>query len=387
MRASTRRGVNIEVAPDPRDEEAKSAFEALPEDGKKGVTYKVAERILPQLLRNMGVEGRIEYTIGGFAGGTAPSIIVHFDEATPYSAVKEFAVASGALLRQQAAISYDESSTGGNQTTFVAVRPNRELSYEEQQALFKEIYDRYPAAEGFTGRDGVMVFGNFGETPDAAFHAGIDKALSEISHSAEFSTDLRRFESDWHEPLNLEDTRYGQSDQSQNRGAVARGQGFFDALQAEADRLTRDAIAAAGRGAGYSGARARGSRAGDEGGADRLRAPSYGTRQSGGTSLTAFHYSKAQRSSLAGRVPGAASRHPPSKLIRPPGTLARRPRPSNRRTHLLQPGGQVGHRGACRRQGCNQILVPCFRHLDDVAPATGLLPGPCRGVDTHQVAA
>lgn len=308
VRASTRRGVNIEVAPDPRDEVAKSAFEALSEDGKKGVTYKVAERILPQLLRNMGVEGRIEYTIGGFAGGTAPSIIVHFDEATPYSAVKEFAVASGALLRQQAAISYDESSTGGNQTTFVAVRPNRELSYEEQQALFKEIYDRYSAAEGFTGRDGVMVFGNFGETPDAAFHAGIDKALSEISHSAEFSTDLRRFESDWHEPLNLEDTRYGQSDQSQNRGAVARGQGFFDALQAEADRLTRDAIAAAGRGAGHSGARAGGSRAGDEGRADRLRAPSYGTRQSGGTSLTAFHYSKAQRSSLAGRLYGTGMR-------------------------------------------------------------------------------
>lgn len=326
MRASTRRGVNIEVAPDPRDEEAKSAFEALPEDGKKDVTYKVAERILPQLLRNMGVEGRIEYTIGGFAGGTAPSIIVHFDEATPYSAVKEFAVASGALLRQQAAISYDESSTGGNQTTFVAVRPNRELSYEEQQALFKEIYDRYPAAEGFTGRDGVMVFGNFGETPDAAFHAGIDKALSEISHSAEFSTDLRRFESDWHEPLNLEDTRYGQSDQSQNRGAVARGQGFFDALQAEADRLTRDAIAAAGRGAGYSGARARGSRAGDEGGADlagsrdaeagtgvpRQRssgsAPEYGQPRGSAVSVPGFHYSKAQRPSLAGRLYGTGMR-------------------------------------------------------------------------------
>lgn len=327
MRASTRRGVNIEVAPDPRDEVAKGAFEALPEDGKRGVTYKVAERILPQLLKNMGVEGRIEYTIGGFAGGTAPSIIVHFDETTPYSAVKEFAVTSGALLRQQAAISYDESSTGGNQTTFVYVTPNRELSYEEQQALFKEIYDRYPAAEGFTGRDGMLVFGNFGDTPDADFKAGIKQALAGVTQVAEFEVSQARFESDWHEPLNLEGTRYGQSERgTARRAADLRGQGFFDTLQAEADRLTRDAIAAAGRGAGHPGARAGGSRAGDEGGADltgsrdaeagtgvpRQRSPGstpeYGQPRDGAVSLTGFHYSKAQRPGLAGRLYGTGMR-------------------------------------------------------------------------------
>ena len=248
VKASRNRGVNIEVAPDPRDAAAKAAFEAMSEQDKKTVTYSVAQRILPKLLADMGLQGEIEYTIGGFAGGTAPSIIVHFPDSADYNDVKEFAIVSGTLLRQQAAISYDENNqTDGNQTTFVYVEPSRPLSYEDQQALFAKMHAQYPAAQGFTGRNNLLVFGNFGSLDDTEFHNGIKAALAGIN-DVDYTaiTRTKRFLSDWHEPLTFEGTRYESDNAAARRPDDNGGQGFIDALQSESDAAVRTGIAAPG---------------------------------------------------------------------------------------------------------------------------------------------
>lgn len=291
-KSNTGRGVNIEVAPDPRDTAAKEAFEKLSEANKKAVTYAVAEKVIPKLLSDMGLKGTLEYTIGGFEGGTAPSIIVHFDNATPYAQVREFAISSGALLRQQAAISYDENdTTSEGQTTFVYVEPSRVLSYEEQQHLFKEINGNYPAAKGFTGRNGLLVFGNFDSLNDDEFHNGIDKAVSEIESEVKFNTRMKRFLSDWHEPLNVEDTRYGTSNQTTARRPDDHGrQGFYHALQSESDQLVRSETAryspARSDGAGSGGVREGNARTG------------YGSSQEGSVQVEGLHFSQEKRDSL-----------------------------------------------------------------------------------------
>jgi hypothetical protein len=294
VKKSTARGVNIEVAPDPRDVAAKAAFEKLSEPNKKAVTYAVAQKVIPKLLSDMGIKGQIEYTIGGFEGGTAPAIIVHFEDSVPYAQVREFAIASGALLRQQASISYDENdTTSEGQTTFVYVEPSRTLSYEEQQALFKDIHARYPDAKGFTGRDGLLVFGNFDRLDDAEFHNGIDTALQSAIKELDYDakTSAKTFLSDWHEPLNVEETQYGQSNESATRRTDDNGRkGFFDTLQSESDQLVRSETAKYSTprsdGAGSNSVRKSGPRV------------SYGSPKEGASQVEGLHFSQEKRDTL-----------------------------------------------------------------------------------------
>jgi hypothetical protein len=299
VKQSTARGVNIEVAPDPRDVAAKEGFEKLSEKNKKAVTYAVAQKMLPKLLADMGIKGRIEYTIGGFAGGTTPSIIVHFEDSVPYADVREFAIASGAMLRQQAAISYDENdTTSSGQTTFVYVEPSRALSYDEQQQLFKEINAAYPAAGGFTGRDGLLVFGNFDSLDDAEFHNGIDKALQSAIEGLEYDANTRakRFLSDWHEPLDIGATRYGQSNETAARRTDDNGrQGFYNSLQSESDRLVKSEIAK------FSTARSDGASSPLAGAG--LAGTSQGSKP-GSVKAEGVHYSKKERQALSSSMFG-----------------------------------------------------------------------------------
>ena len=243
------RGINIEVAPDPRDVAAVDTFNAFPEITRAEITTEVAEPVIRDAMRNLGItDYEVEYTLGGFQGGTQPSIIVRFGDRVPYNKMLEASKVLGTLWKQQAVIVYDENDTaGGTQTQFVKVNPSRQLSYEETSDLFKRVYDRYPVAAGFTSREGSLVFGNFTDTPQQEFNDNISSVLNDIFGDLDYSADASSgvFRSDWIEPVNLEGTKYGQVSGlpgvEAGREDIGR-QREFDSLQAQSDELFREAV-------------------------------------------------------------------------------------------------------------------------------------------------
>jgi hypothetical protein len=243
------RGINVEVAPDPRDQEATNTFNSFPEETRAQITTEVADPVVRNVMRNLGIQDyQVEYTLGGFQGGTQPSIIVRFGNDVPYERIIESSKILGTLWKQQAVITYDENDKeGGDQRQYVKVTPSRPLSYSETQNLFNRIYQAYPNAAGFTSREGSLVFGNFDNTPPEEFlnnlRSVVGDNIADLDYDAETSSSI--FRSDWIEPVNLEGTQYGQVTGTPGVAAGrdnVRRQREFDSLQSQSDELFRRAV-------------------------------------------------------------------------------------------------------------------------------------------------
>lgn len=239
-------GINAEVAPNPdavkRSTGLLRMWSDLPEAEQAKVTRNVAGPVIKVMMRKLGIKAYdVEYTLGGFEGETNPSVIIHFGPDVSYEAKLEASKILGVLWHQKAMITYDETdTTGGTQTQFVKVTPDRELGYNEKKELFVEINRRFPAAAGVTARDGSLVFGNFERLPEQEFHDGIDAALADIDVDYGATTTNDRFRSDWIEPVNLEGTRYESDTTGEaTRGNLSRWQRDFGAIQSDSDARFR----------------------------------------------------------------------------------------------------------------------------------------------------
>lgn len=258
------RGVNVEVAPNPDYREIGAAFDKLPFAVRDAITRRIAGDIIPQILRLANIPGNVVYTQGGFLGKSNPSIIVETPAAT-FDEARLLAKLMGYVFDQKAMIAYDESITEGDSVAgFIRVRPEQPLSADEVDALFQYILSAVPQAEGYTLRDGSLIFGNFsffGDNPitDEQMHAAIDAALEK--RDGMYHTSRWRFASEYMEPGSpegyLEGTEYGSEarDAETGRDAV-RGQGRdrLESLRAQAARPLRQEIARAeGAGAEQAG--------------------------------------------------------------------------------------------------------------------------------------
>ena len=292
------RGVSIEVAPDPRDQAAVEVFNAMSEQDRLEVTRETADPIIRDLMLRLAIRDySVEYTLGGFEGGTQPSVDLHFGEGVSYAQITEAAKILGTLWRQQVVITYDESNTSEGGGQFVKVVPDRTLSYDETHNLFKQVYARFPAAAGFTARGGALVFGNFtdGAVSSNDFLSGLRAALAdvEVKTHTHYETVEKFFRSDWIEPVNLEGTRYESDSVTQGtapgRDMLRGRQGNFDTLQARSDKTFRRAVERRRALPRFSPARG-GSDAGRGGhyreGAGREVRPVYGTERSQQHSLS-----------------------------------------------------------------------------------------------------
>lgn len=233
--APVSRGLGIEIAPAPGSA-AEQRFDELPPVRKRALTKAIADAILPEALREAGVSRyEVQHTIGGYKGKTNPSLVVRLGEDVSYDEMTDIARLLGYIFGQESVIVYDESiKTGEGIAGFVKVEPGRELSYDEKAALFRRISERVPEAEGFTARDGALVFGNFSDTPDQEFRDKIDAALREVG--GDYNVSLHRFRSDL---IFTNEATYGQSDVARplsGRDGIRRA-GRARALQERAESL------------------------------------------------------------------------------------------------------------------------------------------------------
>lgn len=159
----SRPGVSAEVAPDPRNAEAKEKWGRLTEVDKLGVTKEVMDKLAAKVFDKMGLTGwGVEYTSGMFEGGINPSAIIRAPKGTDAETLGEVMRVFGYLLDQKGMVAFDESNTTpGSQAGFVKVVLPKGLSTSRIDAIRKEIAAKVPQAEGDTVRDGAIVYGNF----------------------------------------------------------------------------------------------------------------------------------------------------------------------------------------------------------------------------------
>ena len=216
------KGVVAEVAPHP-DQEITQKWRTMKDADKLETTEAVARRVVPSLLRDMGLnDWTYAISSGRFEGEQNPNLII---KASPHSTpeeVREFAKVIGHVLDQKAMVAFDESNTkSDSQAGFVSVKIPKEMTEAEVTKLREHIAKEVPQASGDTVRDGHIHYGNFSEYSDAPltdeqYYNAIRDAIDK--HDYDGNIDIykpQRFHSEYIEPENrnayLEDTRYGES--------------------------------------------------------------------------------------------------------------------------------------------------------------------------------
>ena len=349
-------GVSVEVAPDPRDANAESRWNALTPIDKVGVTKEVMDKLAAKVFDHMGLKGwKVEYTSGMFEGSVNPSATLVAPDGTSAQTLSEVSKVFGYLLDQKGMVAFDENNTTSeSQAGFVKVVLPDGLSTDRIDAIRKEIAARVPQAEGDTLRDGALVFGNFSEfndkietLTDRQFMAAVGDAVRLIDGAE--AIDVAgpfRFHSEYaqaywdgaYDPQGrdgyLENTRYGKSNDeatASGRDGV-RGQGWSHVSRSWIENLARstgvhirqlvgDRIrqparaesASVGRSAQESDGRVEPADGGqvDRGqsvepprsvgrsGADDIQAPpKYGKPIEGASSVVGYHFSRQPRQHL-----------------------------------------------------------------------------------------
>jgi len=235
------RGLNVEVAPDPRDVNLSRAFASLDWDERMALTREVAGTIIPQVLARLGLRGLVQYTAGGWQGASNPSIIVRTPANASQEQMEQAARALGYVLRQQAVVAYDESRIEGDgMVGFVRVVPREKTSPEAAAQLYARLHQQVAEADGYTFRDGAMVFANFSELTNEQFADKLAEALEK--EDAVYDIQTKQF---WSQLQEI-DHDSGQAQQlEEGRPAVPgrqRGGPDFAELQRQASRLLADGL-------------------------------------------------------------------------------------------------------------------------------------------------
>jgi hypothetical protein len=236
----------------------------LSTDQKYEVTRSVGPAVLYELAKDMELpDPLIEFAVGGFKGETNPTMIVRFSGEMSFDLRREFSIAAGVLLRQNSVIAFDENdTTNGDQGFFIKLISTRPLSFEERADVFKAIYAAFPEAEGFTGANDALIFGDFTTLGNDEFLKRIEQILPQVVEGKDYGLTVssRRFRSEYiyteqtstYNPL--ENTRYATTTRPNGGESNLEGPGTggtllsgrnssFDTLQTFADQIFDEEVA------------------------------------------------------------------------------------------------------------------------------------------------
>ena len=150
-----------------------------------------------------------------------PSIDLRFhNRQTSYDAIVDAGRALGYVLAQESVITFNESDPGtpnDNQGYFVKLTPSRELTKEESDAIFLHFKEAAQGVDGFSRRDGTLVFGNFtfGKVDNQTFYDGIKDAIATAPVNVQINMASKTFRSDY-----LETEVKPNGDQGQNNAQL-----------------------------------------------------------------------------------------------------------------------------------------------------------------------
>jgi len=192
------RGINIEVAPDPDNIAETKKWSKLSDAQKQDLTQALAEKVLPELLRDLELRGTIQFEQGGYENAINPSVYVAFGPEVTASEMERFAVLAGSVFQQKSVMVFDESITSGDGlSSHFVVQPSKSLSDKELAKFYGVVADEFPEASGFSSRGGNLVFSNFSGIDDKQFGLNLEDAVAAASRALRIQSEVvpTRFQS------------------------------------------------------------------------------------------------------------------------------------------------------------------------------------------------
>lgn len=196
-------GINIEVAPDPKDLELAHSFDQLTPAAKLEATHDVAENVVRKLATQMGIpEVDIQYANGGYLDLVNPSLVITSQGAS-FEDLTDLGLVLGEIFSQESILVYDEAATksslrgkrkGTDLTEHVRIAPARALSNAEQADLYQHLRTKVEGLDGFTWRDGAMVFADVAGI-GASFQDRIVEAINSWPTDVRVSVTRKAFKS------------------------------------------------------------------------------------------------------------------------------------------------------------------------------------------------
>ncbi|MER2539910.1 MAG: hypothetical protein ABTQ26_11780 [Azonexus sp.] len=311
--------VTFEVAPDPRNAELKSLWDALPPSSKLAISDKVAWKIAAKALGSFNddnMKGELHHQTGGWMADTNPSMSIWFNKRASGTKINQFARMLGFALQQESMMRTSPKAFVGMSGEKVkpagAIEINRNPG-DDVGAIYakaRSVLDGKgnPYVFGHTTTDNSMVIIHTDEgsisTDDLASKIadalGEDYTVSAANIYVEFLDKGRNsYALRGKTAIASESSLRARSDQLRAEAGV-----LFDQLVREAKLSTKRPDVASDERAG-----GRASRDGEE-------VRSYGKSSPGSVQATGTHFSGAERSTLDGRYYGTGASGKEAERVR-----------------------------------------------------------------------
>ena len=292
--------VIFEVAPDPNNKPLTEQWNKLTDKKKTEVSFSIAEKIIPKLLKALGAEGEMHQQLGGYMGETNPSFVILLKSGDPDAISK----AGGVILSQDMMIAVSEKPfNGGAKTGAVIIK----LGNDNPADVYKRIFAGVKEAQGHTTVNGEMLILNNPEL-------GI--STKDLAHKIDAALD-RKYEIDGKDGVYASfptKERYGYASENGTHNGLAGG----SSIEARIYQLRAEANALLEKELGVKFSRAERERH-EPASTARVEPKDvesrYGVARKGSESVLGLHYSQNPRTELAGNKYGTGMRGAEAKRL------------------------------------------------------------------------
>lgn len=301
----SRARVNFEIAPDPNDTGLAGAWNSVSAEKRYDISRYVAEKVIPQALKALGVTGEMTSQVGSYLDDTNVSFALQLDQADRADNVQKFL---GFVLSQDSMMTVSgDDFPGSERVGAVTVEIGDADPGKIYQQLRSIKVDGEQIIGGQSTAAGQMVILNYSPVSTEKLAELVNTKLKD-KYKVNIDEVFASFPSK---------EEYGYASERSQGSAATEGsplQRDANYLRGEATKLVREQLRDAG--AKFSTGRSNAASGGRSGNVPEGRSPevpSYGVSTPGAVQARGVHYSRAVRNTLDGRfygqgIPGAEQR-------------------------------------------------------------------------------
>jgi hypothetical protein len=295
----------FEVAPSPNDAKATSRWNQLSPDQKTRISKDVVDRILPQAMESLGIQGYVANQIGSYKDDTNPSFGLFIKKGNADQVLQLTKMIGYALSQKEMVLASPKETKGLFKNGAVRI-PVGDINIQEVNSIYQRLrgirVNGKPILDGQTTVHGNMVVMNFSGLPIEEFAQKIHEQLQgdyNVTIDDVYSNLIEEKEYNYGDP---------KSDPRGDRGVLRERS---RTLRSEASKLLNQRIGQAER--GRFSLRPTEPAGGPSTGGGLVLGKS---KQPNAASYTGIHYGKERVNSLAGGFYGTGIKGSEAKRLR-----------------------------------------------------------------------
>ena len=301
----SRARVNFEIAPDPNDSVLEGAWQSVSVEKRYDISRYVADKVIPQALKALGVTGQMTSQVGSYLDDTNVSFALQLDQSDRADNVQKFL---GFVLSQDSMMTVSgDDFPGSERVGAVTVEIGDADPGKIYQKLRSIKVDGEQIIGGQSTASGQMVILNYSPVSTEKLAELVNTKLKD-QYKVNIDEVFASFPSK---------EEYGYASERSQGSAATEGsplQRDANYLRGEATKLVREQLRSAG--AKLSTTRSNAASSGRGGVVSEERSsevPSYGVSTPGAVKARGVHYSREARDTLDGKfygqgIPGAEYR-------------------------------------------------------------------------------